>query len=62
MKKHTKLPHRVYCSGKKKMVSLRLPTKLIEETAKLSDKSGWTITDIVMTALDQHLQWENKNK
>ena len=54
------IPDRKYCDGDKKMVSMRLPERLLKELNHLSEEKGWTITDLVCTALDQYVQWENK--
>lgn len=53
------IPDRKYCDGKKKMVSMRLPERLMKELEGLAKKKGWTVTDLVQTALDQYVQWEN---
>jgi len=52
------IPDRKYCGGVKKMVSMRLPERLMKELEKLSTEKGWTVTDLVQTALDQFIEWE----
>lgn len=52
------IPDRKYCDGKKKMVSLRVPERLLKELEELGAKKGWTVTDLVLTSLDQYVQWE----
>jgi len=54
------IPERKLCSGSKKMVSFRLPEKLMEEIEKLAEKKGWTVTDLIQTVLDQYVQYEKK--
>lgn len=54
------MPKRDYCSGPKKMVSMRLPEHLVREIETLGAEKGWTATDLVCTALDQFIQWEKK--
>jgi predicted transcriptional regulator len=54
------IPDRKYCSGAKKMVSMRLPEKLMRELEKLAEAKGWNVTDLVQTALDQYIAWEKK--
>ena len=51
------LPNRNYCGGDKKMVSWRLPERLLTEVDKAAKERGWTSTDVVTTALDQFVQW-----
>ncbi len=52
------LPKRKYCDGEKKLMSIRLPEKLLNELEKVSAEKGWTLTDVIATALDQFVQWE----
>ena len=54
------VPKRQYCNGPKKMVSLRIHKKLIQEIEVLAEQKGWTITDIVSTVLDQYVQHEDR--
>jgi metal-responsive CopG/Arc/MetJ family transcriptional regulator len=56
------IPNREYCDGPKKMVSMRLPEKLMREIDRIAESKGWTSTDFVSTVLDQYLQWEAKKK
>lgn len=44
------------------MISIRLPEKLIKEIDKLGEENGWTTTDLILTALDQFVQWEKRDK
>ena len=55
------IPKRLYCDGPKKMISVRLPEKLMKEIDKLADENGWTTTDLISTVLDQYIQWEKKD-
>lgn len=54
------IPDRKYCNGLKKMVSMRLPEQLMRELEKLAEQKGWSVTDLVQTALDQYIQWEQR--
>jgi antitoxin component of RelBE/YafQ-DinJ toxin-antitoxin module len=56
------VPERKYCDGEKKMVATRLPMKLKAELAKIAKKKGWDYSELVMTVLDQYVQWEHKNQ
>lgn len=56
------LPRREYCDGPKKMVSMRLPEKLIREVDDIAEAYGWTGTDVISTALDQFIQWAKKKQ
>lgn len=55
------LPRRKYQKGTKKMVSFRLPTKLIEEIKKISKQKKYTVSDVVNTFLDVGCQ-QNQDK
>lgn len=55
------IPKRLYCDGPKKMISIRLPEKLMKEISRIADSNGWTTTDLISTALDQFAQWEKKD-
>lgn len=55
------VPKREYCDGPKKMISMRLPERLMREIERMAENKGWTATDLVCTVLDQFIQWE-KNK
>ena len=52
------LPKRKYCNGNKKMVSWRMPEALIRKLEKIAEQNGWTVTDVVATALDGFVQAE----
>ena len=54
------IPKRLYCDGPKKMISIRLPEKLLKEVDRLASNKNWTTTDIISTVLDQYIQWETK--
>lgn len=54
------IPDRRYCVGEKKMVSWRIPEKLMRELEKLANLKGWTTTDLVMSALNDYIEWEKK--
>jgi NRPS condensation-like uncharacterized protein len=56
MKTTYSLPKRKYCSGEKKMVSWRLPEALFKKLESIAEAGGWTVTDVVMTALDDFIQ------
>jgi predicted DNA binding CopG/RHH family protein len=56
------VPKRVYSDGDKKLISFRLPESLLEELKKVSTERGWPMTDLVITVLDQYLQWNEKQK
>jgi len=64
MKVINNLPKRRYCSGDKRMVSWRLPETLIKKLESVAkDNGGWSVTDVVMTALDDYIQYcESKPK
>lgn len=61
MSKFKSLPKRIYAIGDKKMVSWRLPEILVKELDRIAEASGWSTTDVVLTALDQFVQWEKKS-
>lgn len=54
------IPSRKNVSGEKKMVSWRLPEKLLNELNKMSKKKGYNTTELVVTVLDQYIQFEKK--
>lgn len=54
------IPKRKYCVGRKKMISMRLHEKLVEQIEQLADEKGWSVTDLVSTVLDQFVQYEAK--
>ncbi len=56
------IPRRRYCSGDKKMISLRLPEELWSRVDEVAKEYGWTTTDLVTTALDQLIQWRDRAK
>jgi len=56
------IPKKKYVAGEKKMISWRLPKRLIAELEKNAKKKQWTVTDLVTTILDQYLQSEEKKK
>ena len=56
------IPDRKYCVGDKKMVSMRLPKRLMDELEKLAKAKGWTVTDLIMTVMDQFIQHEKKER
>jgi len=47
-------------SGKKRMISWRLPGPLLAELEKAAKKKGWNVTDVVSMILDQYCQQEKK--
>lgn len=54
------LPTRLFCDGDKKMISWRLPEKLLKELESVAKDSGWTTTDVVTSALDEYVQLHKK--
>jgi antitoxin component of RelBE/YafQ-DinJ toxin-antitoxin module len=56
------VPKREYCDGTKKMISMRVPERLMREIERLAKEKGWTTTDLVCTVLDQFIQWEKKRE
>lgn len=54
------IPERKYVDGTKKMVSWRLPEKLMKKIDGIAKKKGWTTTDLVTTVLDKYIQEEEK--
>ena len=59
---YIQLPPRKYCDGGRKMVSMRLPERLWAELEKVAEGDGWSTSDVVLTALDQYLQWANRGR
>lgn len=55
------IPDRKYTQGLRKMISIRLPERLMEELDRIAREKGWTTTDVIQTVLDQYVQWEKKN-
>jgi len=55
------IPDRKFVDGPKKMISWRIPENLIKEIEKVSKEKGWTLTDLVVTVLDQYVQSEQKS-
>jgi hypothetical protein len=56
------LPRRKFCKGEKKMVSFRLPELLLSEINKISEEFGWSNTEVVITSLDQFVQWAKSKR
>lgn len=56
------LPKREFTQGDKKMMSIRLPIRLMKELDALADEYGWTTTDVIQTALDQFVVWSRKQR
>lgn len=54
------LPKREFTQGEKKMMSMRLPVRLMKALDALADEYGWTTTDVIQTALDQFVIWSRK--
>ncbi len=54
------IPERKYVDGPKKMVSWRLPEKLMEQLDQIAKEKGWNTTELVVTVLDQFIQSEGK--
>lgn len=52
------VPKRVYCHGKKKMVSLRVHKALWLKLGDIAERKGWSTTAVVETALDHFVQAE----
>ena len=53
-------PKRKYATGEKKMVSMRIPSDLMKELEKISNNLNWTVTDIIVTALNDYVEWERQ--
>lgn len=58
--KENSIPERKYVDGPKKMVSWRLPEKLMSKLDAIAKKKGWTTTDLITTVLDKYIQEEEK--
>jgi metal-responsive CopG/Arc/MetJ family transcriptional regulator len=56
------LPKRIFCDGPKKMVSVRLPKKLVAEIDRIAKDRQWSTSDVLMTALDEFAQWERRER
>lgn len=54
------IPKRRYCDGEKKMFAMRLPKKLLDAIQKDADDKQWSMTDLIVTVLDQYLQSQKK--
>lgn len=55
------VPKREYCGGPKKMVSMRMPKKLMRELEHLAKKKGWNVTELMSTIADQFIQSERRS-
>ena len=55
-----RLPKRVFIGGKRRMLSVRLPDALIKRLGALAKDSGWSMTDVIQTALDVYSQKVSK--
>lgn len=60
MIKEFQIPDRKYADGPKKMVSWRLPERLMEELDRTAKYKGWSTTDLIVTVLDQYIQFTEK--
>jgi len=49
------LPKRYFSKGERKFVGFRLPSELTRQLTAVAKESGWNITDVVQTALDQYV-------
>jgi len=49
-------------TGKRRMISWRLPADLLAEVEKIAKKKGWSVTDVVNLVLDQYCQQEKRKK
>lgn len=56
------IPDRKYVDGPKKMISWRLPERLISEIEKIAKDKGWTTSELVVMLMDRFVQEENRNK
>lgn len=54
------MPKREFCDGEKRLISIRLPKKLLKEVTKYAHENGYALTDVVATVLDQFIQREHK--
>ena len=60
MKSEFNLPHRKFCKKDKRQVSFRLNDDLLKQLEKAAKRNGYTATEVLTTALDQFLQYEEK--
>jgi hypothetical protein len=56
------VPKRNFTSGPKKLVSYRLPEELLGRLEKVANDKGWSVTDVIITVLDQYVSFETKGK
>ena len=56
------LPRRTYTGGDKKAVGVRLPEELVKALEKIAKETGWTLTDVIQTALDEYVQKNSGKK
>lgn len=56
------IPDRKYCSGDKVMFSARLPDTLVKELERVANQKGWSMTELLITAVDLYLQHETSAK
>lgn len=56
------IPDRKYVDGLKKMISWRLPERLISEIEKIAKDKGWTTSELVVMLMDRFVQEVNRNK
>lgn len=52
------VPARRFSHGPKRMTSWRVPAVLLKELDRIAKKKGYTVTELVMTVLDQYVQSE----
>ena len=62
MKPNYSVSKRMYCSGKAKVTTFRLPEALLKELKRIAAQSGLTTTHVVTTALDNYVQWSKANE
>jgi hypothetical protein len=56
------VPKREYCDGEKRIISMRLPVKLVRELEKWAHNNGYSTTDIVSIVMDQFLQSQKSSE
>ena len=52
------MPKRHFTKGERKLAGFRLPDELKKKIEALANELGWTVTDVVQTALDQYVHSE----
>ncbi len=50
------LPKRKYMSGQKLPLTIRVPEELLKELKRESNDTGFNLTTLILTVLDNHVQ------